>query len=347
MRCAILLTTLVSAIGCGSTTNTSHRPKVVQVDVSHELETLFATYFEEYLRLNPHVAQAIGDTRYQHVFFDDLDPEYRAQSKTLAQDSLQRATSISARSLSPREQVARELFLYLQERKLAELDSIEHLLPVNQFYSQAIRFAQLGSGEGNHPFHTETDYRDFISQSRGFSKWADRAIAAMKAGMSKGVVLPQILVERTLPQLAAHAQGKVLDSLFYTPLRALPEELASDKATLLRKDYTETISKIIMPAYARLHEFMRDQYLPRGISQSGLGALPGGDAYYTHLIRLHTTTELDADAIHQIGLDEVARILSEMNEVRREVNFSGDLKAFFAHLSSDSKFSFASLARKI
>ncbi len=99
-----------------------------------------------------------------------------------------------------------------------------------------------------------------------------------------------------------------------------------------------------MPAITRLRDFLRNDYLPAARSSIGLSALPGGDKYYAMLIENSTTLPLSADAVHQLGLSEVARIRGEMETIRQQIGFQGDLKGLFESLRSDPKFRFASEA---
>jgi uncharacterized protein (DUF885 family) len=214
---------------------------------------------------------------------------------------------------------------------------------VNQFYSRPNDFAVQGSGEGVHPFKNEKDYRDFITKTRAFDLWVDTAIVRMRQGMDQGIVLPKILIERVLPQLKAQfAEADLKKSTFYGPLNKLPDSISGEAREALIADYEVAIREVVAPAYKKLHDFMAADYLAKGKAEHGRNAIPGGDAWYQYLISHHTTTDMQADEIHEIGLAEVKRILEEMDQVRQTVKFKGDLKAFFAHLTSDKKYFFKS-----
>ncbi|HEX2859998.1 MAG TPA: DUF885 domain-containing protein, partial [Lacunisphaera sp.] len=106
----------------------------------------------------------------------------------------------------------------------------------------------------------------------------------------------------------------------------------------LETDYRAAVRGLMIPAYERLHAFVRDEYLPRCVDTAGLGELPGGDAAYASLVRWQTTTDLSPDEIHKIGLREVARIRDEMDQVRRQVGFKGTLAEFIGFVASDPQF---------
>jgi uncharacterized protein (DUF885 family) len=121
---------------------------------------------------------------------------------------------------------------------------------------------------------------------------------------------------------------------------ARTKDLPAADRDRLTTAYRALIAGTLAPAYTRLRDFVRDEYLPACREEVGWSALPNGDAWYRFRIRAMTTTDLSPDEIHRMGLEEVARIRSEMDQVRQAVRFEGDLKAFFAHLREDPKYYF-------
>jgi uncharacterized protein (DUF885 family) len=217
-----------------------------------------------------------------------------------------------------------------------------HLIPLDQFRNFTAGFAQMGAGTGLHPFKSTKDYDDFLSRVNGFTGAVDIAIANMRKGMAQGLVPPRALIEKALPQLSAHVVEDPKTSLFYGPVRKFPDSVSAADRTRLTAAYETAIRERIVPAFQRLHAFVRDEYLPKTRSTSGLSSLPGGREWYDYLARTSTTTNLPAQQIHDLGLTEVARIHREMEKVKDEVGFRGDLKAFFAYVGSDPKFVFGS-----
>jgi uncharacterized protein (DUF885 family) len=214
----------------------------------------------------------------------------------------------------------------------------DHLQPIDQFYSPMNFFVQLGSGSSVHPFKTVKNYDDFLSRVDDFVIIVDQAIANMKVGMEKGIVQPRILMERVLPQLESQFAEKVEESTFYAPIKDMPADFSDADRERLTAAYRSAISEKVIPAYRRMHDFIRNEYLAAARDTVGLGALPGGEEWYAYQVRRRTTTDLTPAEIHQIGLDEVARIHREMQGVMDEVGFDGDLKAFFEFLNTDDQF---------
>jgi uncharacterized protein (DUF885 family) len=94
----------------------------------------------------------------------------------------------------------------------------------------------------------------------------------------------------------------------------------------------------VIPQYQRFYDFFTKEYMPNCRQEVGITALENGQEYYQYLIRYHTTTDYSADQIHQLGLDEVARIRAEMNALIKQIGFQGDFNAFVEFLRTDSQF---------
>lgn len=162
----------------------------------------------------------------------------------------------------------------------------------------------------------------------------------MDEGIKSKVVLPKVLVERIIPQLDAQLVETASDSLFYTPISSLPEDFSDQDKAALTKEYTALIQDELLPSLTQLRDYFKDTYLPHARASDGWWGLPNGKEWYQTLANRHTTTTMPVDEIHQIGLSEVSRILSEMDKVREQVGFEGDLTAFFASLSSEPEYFF-------
>jgi uncharacterized protein (DUF885 family) len=337
LAAACLLATACAAPRAASDP-TAARSAATASDHDQRLDRLAEEFFEETLALNPTYATFVGDDRYNHLYTAPFSEANVARSRQLAETFHGRLQTIDRAALDEERRLTYDVFRYNLESSLAGARFPSHLLPLDQFRNFASSFAQLGSGSGAHPFRTVKDYDDFLGRMRGFEEAVGTAIANMRRGIEAGVVQPRVLMERTLPQLQAHVVGDVESSIFYGPIRNLPDDFPAAERERLSAAYAAAIRERIVPAYRRLHDFVRDEYLPRARATVGLSALPDGRAWYEHLVRTSTTTNLTPEEIHRIGLDEVARIHREMEGVAREVGFQGDLGAFLRHMQTDPRF---------
>ncbi len=215
-----------------------------------------------------------------------------------------------------------------------------HLQPINQFYSTLNSFVQLGSGTSVHPFKTAKDYDDWLSRIDGFVVYADQAIANMQEGVRQGVVQPRILMAKSLPQIESQVVDSAEVSGFWAPIENLPDDFSNEDRQRLTVAFKDAIENKVIPTYKRVANFVGDEYLAAARDTVGLYALPDGADWYAYNVKRITTTDLTPDEIHQIGLNEVARIHDEMRTVMAEVGFEGDLTDFFDYMNSEEQFYF-------
>jgi uncharacterized protein (DUF885 family) len=323
------------APGMGAGSNDTER-----LNTSGRLAALVAEFYERNLELHPLSATQAGDDRFDDQLANRYAPEYLAAIGELNQRFLQRLLEIDASVLQGQDWLTYEAFKLSRENTIAGLQFHGELQPISQFYSMPNSFVQLGSGAAFHPFKTVKNYDDFLGRIDDYVVLNDQMIENMKLGMQQGIVQPRILMEKAVPQLESQIVENVEDSSFYLPIKNMPDEFSDEDRERLTAAYTVAITDKIIPAYRQLANFIGDEYLSAARESVGLSELPNGEAWYAHMVKLRTTTELTPDEIHRIGLDEVARIHEEMRGVMQQVGFDGDLKDFFDFLNTDDQFYF-------
>ena len=342
-RTALALTAFALVLGISACAQQPAAPASAAVAATPAAPTvpaLLDRYWEEYLALNPISATYVGDARYNDRLPNYLGAEERAKQTAFAQRWLTQLAALDTRALAPRDRdsvqiLQRELTMALEGDRFPG-----YLQPINQFYSLPNLLAQLGSGTSAQPFKTVEDYEAWLRRARQIPALFEQAQANMREGVQKGVVQPRVLMEKVLPQMDALINDDPSKTLFYRPISNLPVEFSTADKTRLTAEYTALIKDTLMPSYRQLRAFIHDEYLPKTRSTVGLYALPDGAAWYAYQARSSTTTDLTPTAIHQIGLDEVARIHGEMRKIIRELKFKGDLQAFFQFLDTDKRFEF-------
>lgn len=313
---------------------------VVTLRAATPFLVMLEAYYGEYQALFPIDAAVYGDNdpRYDAVWPVEIGAEHRVKVAAMCDKYLAALGTYDRARLTTTEQLSYDTLKWMLTARREMASHFFHLLPVNQFYCPTLTFAQMAAGKSVHPFKTEQDYRNFISRARGFSTWVDTAIANMKEGVAKGIVQPRILMERVLPQLEPLLADDPKNILF-SPLETLPAGLEGAARDKLAADYRAAIRELMIPAYARLHDYIKADYLPHCRSTAGIGVLPDGQAAYASTIRWNTTTDLTAEQIHEIGLKEVARIKAEMQKVQAQVGFKGSLADFLKFVATDPQFS--------
>ena len=297
------------------------------------LQKLFADEWERSLRETPENASGLGDPRFNDRWSDMSLAAFDARAKA-DQAALARLHKIDRKTLSQTDRLNYDTFEWQLKQSIARQQFREYLTPVGMAggVQTADGMAQVL------PFTSVKDYRDWLARLAALPALIDQNIALMREGIKTGIVPPSILMQRASKQIARQAAGAATDSAFYEPFKKMPDAFSEQQKTELRKQAAQVIGEKVMPAYARFSAFFDREYLPKTRSEIGLSARPGGKAYYDFLAAYYTTTKLSADAIHAIGLGEVARIRARMEEVMRETGFKGTLPEFFTFLRTDPQF---------
>jgi uncharacterized protein (DUF885 family) len=296
---------------------------------------LYDDYYKERMRMFPFEATQNGIKEYNDQFPIDISEAYREKLRAFFQKYKTALSELSPNQLSAEDRVSYDILAWETQIALEGLQHNDHLMPINQFWGMTLNLGQLGSGDGAQPFQTMMDYDAWQERMAHFPAWADTAIANMRRGMAQGFVLPKSLIVKILPQLKPMAEAATDKHLFYQPIFKLSSNtnIQSKDKTRLSEDYSRMVRDLVKPTYAKLHKFMQSEYLPKARTTSGISAVVGGKEYYAYLAKLWTTTDLTPDEIFDMGQKEVARIRAEMEAVKNQVGFKGDLKAFFKHVT--------------
>ena len=308
---------------------TSCESKKQEEATNPELNKLFDQFADELLELNPILATIFGDNRFNDQFPNDISQEYKERTRIFYQRYLDELRKFDRTELSSEDQINFDVLMWESEVTLGYLNLPMELLPIDQINSWHIWVADIASGTGFQPFNTAKDYDNWLSRVDGFIVWCDTAIANMRKGISQEFVLPTAIVIKVIPQLEALSVGRVTDHVFYTPEKNFPEDFTEQDRERLTEAYNSMVRDKVMPAYKKMADFMKNEYLPASRSTSGCGDLENGNEIYQFWVRYFTTTDMTADEIFELGEREVARITKEMEKVKHEVGYDGDLISFF------------------
>ena len=316
-----------------------------RTSTSQTLAAIFEEYYQFKDRINPIEATKGGNFQYNEYIANYISDAYQTDLIVEYSTFLDRLAQIDTAQLSEADLLSMKVMQWDCEVKLEglqnplvittspiyNLPSFE-LTPLIQVQSLHLYVAQLGAGGSVHPFNTVKDYEDWLKRLDDYIAFLDTSIANMKEGIAKGIVLPKVLTEKTIVQLEEFITKPVEEHLFYRPIQSMPEGISQSDRDRLEQEYQNVIETKLRPKYTELKQFLVAEYLPVCRTTSGIGALPNGAATYNYLIKLHTTTNLTADEIHELGKREVERILVEMEEAKNQIGFKGDIKAFLEYI---------------
>jgi uncharacterized protein (DUF885 family) len=335
VKLGLLVLICLLVFGCATD---APQPSVVEQNEaateSRKLHEILEQYFEEYLPLFPMFATLIGDHRYDDQLGIGISTEHRAKQRELYLRYLGDLARVRRDRLDTAGALNFAVFERLLTDRLQGLDFNPHLLPIRQLYSTPVEFPLLGSGKGIHPFKSVKDYENFLKRIASFHLWVETAIANMRLGVDEGVTQPRVVIERTLPQLDSMIVADPNQSIFFRPILDMPDGFSDTDKNRLADAYAQAIEQQIVPTYRELRSFIQEEYLPKTRTTVAISALPDGNGWYDHLVRIQTTTDLRPEEIFHLGMNEIERIKKEMERVRFENGFEGTLAEFARYLSN-------------
>jgi uncharacterized protein (DUF885 family) len=265
------------------------------------------------------------------------DVSEKAQQAKLArwQDTLKQLDTIDAKALSPKDNEDYQVYRFQIETLIADQKFKVYQRPLSGDTSFWGDLAGMARGS----FHSETDYRNYIAQLNDMPRYFKDNTDNMRAGLKRGFTLPQISLQGRDATITSVTDAKsVEDNIYYTPFKSLPASIPAAKQAELRKLAADAITKSVLPAHKTLLKFMREEYIPGAAKSIAAYDLPDGKAFYQSQVREYATVDMTPEQIHQIGMDEVAKIKAEMMTIKEQVGFKGDLPAFNEFLRTDPQF---------
>lgn len=304
-----------------------------------QIATLADAFYAARAHYDPlNYATANGDSRYDAELGLAIDPKVEAAYYAEVRRLKATLARIPRASLTEGERLNADILAFELGSSLDLARFPDRLLPLTQMDNVPSTLANYASGTGSQPLTTPAQYRAYLSRLSQLPRWIDQAIANMREGIAKGVVLPKALTRALQAQIEALQSSDPEASLYYAPIRNLPAGFpAADRADLT-KAYRELIASQLSPALARLAKFLKDDYLPASRDTSGYGALPNGQAWYLAHLRHATNLPLTPDAVHALGLSEVARIRGELGALAPKLGYDGPPEGLAAWVFAQPKF---------
>jgi uncharacterized protein (DUF885 family) len=247
-------------------------------------------------------------------------------------DLMAQLNTINTAELSPDEKLNAEIFRAVLENEISDYQFRTWEMPFN---SDSSFWTYLDSSE---PFDDVGGYRRYITRLRDVPRYFDEQIVNLRAGLERGFSVPRATLDGRDKSVAAFIVDGPEKSSFYKPFINFPSNVPEAEQQALRSEAKVAIQQSVMPAYNKLLVFIRDDYIPRTRATISAHDLPNGDAFYRAQVREYTTTDMTPQQIHQLGIQEVARIQVEMETTMRDSGFKGTMPEFLKFLKSDPQF---------
>ncbi len=313
---------------------------------STRFHAMLETYWQGLMRLQPLDAMQFGDSSMNDQFRNTCTQAYRDEVR-----NFYLAYSDSLKKFSTKDMNEDDMLSY----KVLQFD-VGFQLEKSKYDTWKIPFTQMGdatntlsgnivaamgqygSGESSQPFKTVTDYNNWLQRVHGYTIWCDSAIENFRQGMATNYVLPKTLVVKMIDICNGLVSEDLTRSIFYGPIKNLPAGFSDSDKEKITADYKAAIKDELNVAHNKMAAFLKNEYLPKARTTSGVGDLPNGLNYYKLSIKQWTTTDKSLDEIYNTGLSEVKRIHTQMENIKNSTGFKGDLNAFFHFMKTDKQF---------
>jgi len=296
------------------------------------LNDLLAEQWEYQLKESPELATIIGDYRYNDKW-SDLTLAYVAQQKADTEAWLKRFEAIDTTGFPEQDRLNQELMVRGLGDALKGFALKTYEMPIDQFNGAHLQLAQFVSLV---PLDTTQHYEEYLARLQQVPGLFDQLIAILKQGEKDGLMPPKYLLEKVVTQARSIAEPAGEASVFGQPVAKLPDTVPEGDRARLHDAILKAVDGGVRPAYRKFADFVAKDYAPKGRKDPGIWALPQGTERYQFAINQMTTTSLDPETIHRLGLSEVARIEAEMTEIAHKLGYK-DLAALRTAVKTDPK----------
>ncbi len=262
-------------------------------------------------------------------------PEARARRQQFNDSVLEKLADISVDELGVDDQLSYRIFKYERETESESYKQKDHYFPITSLFGYHTYFAEAPSSTS---FLSAGDYDDYLVSLADFTRYNHEYIDVLREAIEAGYTHYCGSISNYATTIEDHIVSDAEQSRLYVPFKRFPGNVNDDQ----RAEYTgkgvALINTVVVPGYEELLEFFVNEYLPACRDEVGITSLPGGDDYYQYLIRYFTTTDMTAAEIHELGVSELSRIRTEMQDIIAAVGFEGDFRSFVDFLREDPRF---------
>jgi len=270
----------------------------------------------------------------QNDRWTDLSFAAISERRQTARSELDVVHAINRARLNAADQLSYDIFKRQADEFIEGLRFPSDLLQITQRDGPQYSASTIGSM----PATTVKDYADIVARLRGLPAVVDQTIALLDSGLKRGVTPPRITLRDVPAQVANLIPEDPLKSALLAPFTQFPVGIGEADRARLRADAVRAYNELDRPAFQRLQRYLVDAYIPRARESIGMSALPDGAAWYSHNVKVQTTTTRTPQQIHDLGLSEVKRIRAEMDSLIHSTGFKGDFAAFTNMLRTEPRF---------
>ena len=308
---------------------TTERPSQDEIDFKNLLDE----DWEHTLQENPYFASLLGDLRFNNKVSSNSSEKFKSDAN-YERAFLDKLDKIKLSNLNDSDQLNYRLIKTSTEISFEGRNFPRYYMALNQrggvqdYYSYGDRLN----------FSNKTDYEDWFERIKGFNENVKNSLMNNKEGLEMGYTQPKLVTRAVVSQIEGLLASSMEDHPYYKIFLSANEIIGDEEASEIQSRVKDFIKNELNPSYRKLMTFLKNVYLPNSRNSVGISDVPDGKAWYEYLVKYHTTTDLTPDEIHEIGLKEVARIRSEMEDIIALVEWEGDFNSFLRFLRTDPQF---------
>lgn len=264
----------------------------------------------------------------------DMSPEALATRNKQRLGWQKKLQQVDVTKLSEQNQINHAILSYRLADDIDEYRYGAHLMPLT---SESGFHTSLGFLPQRATFRSVNDYQLYIQQLSAIPRYMQQQTTWMQQGLATGITQPKAVLKGFEQSIISYITDPE-QSVFFQPFKTKPAYVSDEQWQQLQDDATKQIRTAVNPAYQAFYDFMVKQYIPAARDTIAASALPQGQEYYQNRLQHYTTLNMTPAQVHQIGLDEVKRIRSEMQQVIADTGFKGSFADFIQFLRTDPQF---------
>ncbi|QHS11651.1 DUF885 family protein [Shewanella sp. Arc9-LZ] len=326
---------MLSLLGCSSHSTTTQVDTPItgqQTQIDRDLQAIIDQSWAVNLAYSPELAASLGDASVA-AKLDDLSAETLAEKNQQTLKILHTLKQLDRKNLSKSDVINAKI---LQDQLQNEVDMYrfhDHYLPITAESGFHAYIASIAKAR----FNSIEDYQHYLAKLEQLPRYFAQQTYWLKQGLASGITPAKITLNGFEDSISAFIVP-VESSGYFTPFTHYPDHFSATEKNTLTQQGKTTVEQIVLPLYQQFYNFMTEEYIPNARIDIAASALPDGAAFYQNRVEYYTTLPMTAEQVHQLGLQEVARIRSEMEQVIKGVGFKGSFADFLMFLRTDPQF---------
>ena len=321
---------------CQTTINEEKKFSEDKLVISEDIkfEEYLSSQWNKDLEDSPVFASLLGDKRFNKEITPNSQEYYKERIYKL-EKKISKLKSFNINKLNPDNQLNHKLLSLNLNNSIEATNFPSYYMALNQrggvqsYYETGDRLI----------YSSKSDYEDWLVRVSKYVDNINNTTLNLKEGLDKGYTQPKLITKQVIIQID-NILNSDIDNHPYMKIFLSADDnfFQNNEKNQLIEDAKDLVINKINPAYQKLNTFLKDEYLPQSRDSIGLSDIPNGKAWYEYVARYHTTTDLTPNQIHEIGLKEVKRIRSEMEQIIADLEWDGDFKSFLNYLRTSPRF---------